>query len=495
MSLLPEPPFRRPMRRAPLALVALLAACAADPAAVAPPDPTQPLEGMHDFTLDADSRVPGAALTRAAVPGQRYDLPRLIDIAQTNNPVTRAAWLRARQAALAVGLVEASYLPQLSAEILAGRHLSDSAAGGDPLGILGPGTTEVGTGVNTAVLSVQWLMFDFGRRAALRQAAVETSFAGNVAFVGAHQTLIHDVTQAFYDLQAATQREAIQRRRLQAAQQIAAMARARRDQQLATVTELAQAEQVVAQARFELTTAQSETGAASTRLATLCGLSPRQPILVDASSTLRLPPRPPAAIDSFLDEALQRRPDLQAAFARARASEANVAAVEASFRPRIVASASLGRRLITGDISTPVGGVATDRSQQVAGVYLGVSIPIWDGNARQLRLAEAQAGHEAALAEAENLRAMAEGEIIAAYEALRAALAANAASGEMVATAQTTYDAAHSMAEQGLATVGQVDLALRALYDAQLSRVEAQRAARSSAALLAYASGQIGSAQ
>ncbi|MBN8194771.1 TolC family protein, partial [Bacillus sp. NTK074B] len=77
------------------------------------------------------------------------------------------------------------------------------------------------------------------------------SFASNVNFIGAHQTLIHDVTQAFYDLQAAIQREDIQRRRLAAADEIASMARARRGQQLATVTELAQAEQVLAQARFD----------------------------------------------------------------------------------------------------------------------------------------------------------------------------------------------------------------------------------------------------
>ncbi|MBN8292428.1 TolC family protein [Rhodobacter sp. NTK016B] len=478
-----------------LPLLVLLAACAnLDSAALAPADPSAPMAGMNGFTLAADARVPGGTASRAPVPGQRYDLTTLIDIAQTNNPVTRAAWLRARQAALAVGMVEAAYLPRLSAEILAGRHTSDSAPVSDPLGVLPGGDVRAGTGVDAAVLSVQWLLFDFGRRSALREGAQELSFASNVNFIGAHQTLIHDVTQAFYDLQAAIQREDIQRRRLAAADEIASMARARRGQQLATVTELAQAEQVLAQARFDLTRARSETSAASVRLATLCGLSPRQPIRVDLSSTLRLPSRPPQAVDAFLNDALQRRPDLQAAFARARASEANVHAVEASFRPRIVASATLGRRMLSGALDTGAGGISYDRSQQVAGLYLGVSIPIWDGNARQLQLAEAQAGHEAALAEAENLRAMAEGEIIAAYEALRASLAANAAAGEMVSTAQTTYDAARSMSERGLATVGEVDTALRMLYDAQISRVEAQRTARSSAALLAFASGQIAGA-
>ncbi len=475
----------------------LVGACAQDnPIALAPADPSKPPAGMTSFTLPPDDRVSSSTSTHVPVPGKAYTLPALIDIAQTNNPLTRAAWLRSRQAAIAIGLVDASYLPRISAEILAGRHDSNSVAPRDPLGLLPSGNVSVGSGVTTAVLSVEWLLFDFGRRKALRRGAEEVSFASNVSFAGVHQTLIHDVAQAFYDLQAATQRVALQRKRRDAALEIADMARARRKQELATVTELAQAEQLVAQARFDLTRTIAERDAASTRLATLCGLSPREPIRVNLSSTLRLPPHPPAAVDSFVQDALQRRPDLQAAFSRARASKAHIEAVEASFRPRILAAATLGKRVLDGSIEdSRLGSLGAGRSQSVAGVFLGVSIPIWDGNARKLRLEEAQAGHQAALAEAENLRALAEGEIIAAYQALRAAYAANKAANELVSTAQTTYDAARSMAKNGLATIGEVDVALRLLYDAKLARAEAQKTIRSSAALLAYASGQIASRQ
>src|ERR1700729_2372219 len=44
-----------------------------------------------------------------------YSLPELIDIAQSNNPLTRTAWNDARNAALATGIVESTYLPQLRA--------------------------------------------------------------------------------------------------------------------------------------------------------------------------------------------------------------------------------------------------------------------------------------------------------------------------------------------------------------------------------------------
>src|SRR5438270_11118437 len=48
-------------------------------------------------------------------PRKVYGLAELIDIAERNNPETRAAWERARQAAAGVGLSESAYYPYLVA--------------------------------------------------------------------------------------------------------------------------------------------------------------------------------------------------------------------------------------------------------------------------------------------------------------------------------------------------------------------------------------------
>src|SRR4029434_6115278 len=53
-------------------------------------------------------------------PAKTYTLPELIDLAQRNNPETRVAWERARQAAAAVGLSESFYYPYLAASAGAG---------------------------------------------------------------------------------------------------------------------------------------------------------------------------------------------------------------------------------------------------------------------------------------------------------------------------------------------------------------------------------------
>src|SRR4051812_29420640 len=49
-----------------------------------------------------------------------YGLAELIDFAERNNPETRVAWERARQAAAAVGLSESAYYPFLAASAAAG---------------------------------------------------------------------------------------------------------------------------------------------------------------------------------------------------------------------------------------------------------------------------------------------------------------------------------------------------------------------------------------
>lgn len=478
----------------PLALagLAVLAACdTTDTSNLAPSGPYLP---GSSYTLAPDARVTEGSTAPTEVNLSRtYSLAQLIDIAQRNNPSTRAAWLRARAAAESVGLVEATYMPQLSAAILAGAQGSESAGVVDPLGLLSPGTVTTNSATGAAALSVQWLLFDFGGRAAARGEAQELSFAANVGFTGAHQQLIHDVTLAYYDLQASVRRETVQRRRLASATEIASAARARRGQGLATVTDVAQAEQVAAQSRFDLTRAQSETAAAYTRLSSVVGLPPRQRIYPAFPSAIRLPARIPSSLDRYLDTALQSRPDLQAAFARARASEAHVAAVEAQFRPKIVASGALGRAISAGTIddSRTSWNLHINDNRPIASVFVGVTIPLWDGGVKERRLAAARAEAGAARADAESLRLLAEGEIVDAYELLKSSLAANSAAGELIATAGTSFDAAQSYFAQGLATIADVNTAQRLLYDAELSQIDAQHAALSAAATLAFASGQI----
>src|ERR1700733_11562844 len=75
---------------------------------------------VRDFGLPPLADLPALPPSPSVIDNHVYSLAELIDLAQTNNPQTRIAWEQARQAALAVGMIKATYLPFLSATALGG---------------------------------------------------------------------------------------------------------------------------------------------------------------------------------------------------------------------------------------------------------------------------------------------------------------------------------------------------------------------------------------
>lgn len=209
---------------------------------------SQTSSGAPDFGLARDPSMPIAIATPQIDPKHSYSLPELIDIAQLNNPITRASWERARQAAIAIGVTEAAYLPMLSANVLAGVQQTSATAPGfeGVLVNIPPGTiTTTGTEILPA-LAVQWLLFDFGGRDAANAAAKDLSYAANVTFNGTHQKLIFDVSSAFYTLSSARVQLQIARETLANTQSVLAASEARLKTGIATTIEVAQAKQQVA---------------------------------------------------------------------------------------------------------------------------------------------------------------------------------------------------------------------------------------------------------
>ena len=134
-------------------------------------------------------------------PAKVYDLPALIDIAERSHPETRVAWERARQAARAVGLNESAYYPYLAASAAAGFQHGPA-----------PFLTDIVSGSaaqENVALSLEWLLFDFGRRRAAVAAPREQSMMANVRFNATHQQIVLPVIKAFYDFNTARQNVAV----------------------------------------------------------------------------------------------------------------------------------------------------------------------------------------------------------------------------------------------------------------------------------------------
>ena len=341
-------PFTRALALLVLCATPFLTGCSTSSLNLAPASATTPYRGAAGeaagdpdsagFGVTPDKGMPITIAHPDIDPKHVYSLPELIDIAQLSNPVTRAAWQRAREAAAAVGLAEGAYLPILTADVLAGYAKTSTSAAGisvPPLVNVPPGTITTSGAQIAPSLAVKWLLFDFGGRDAALESAEQLSFAANVTFNLAHQKLIYDVSAAYFQYSAARAQTRINRDTLANTKLVQTAAEARLGQGIGTTMEVAQAKQQVAQAEFDLT--QSEGGERATHSALLAamGISPTIKINVKDIARRPLPRAVPANLDTLITDSLQRRPDVQAAFARVKAGKAGIAAAEAEFMPKI----------------------------------------------------------------------------------------------------------------------------------------------------------------
>jgi len=182
-------------------------------------------------------------------PGHVYSLVELIDVAQRRNPTTRVAWEQARQAAINVGIARAAYLPALTVSALAGyeRVVAPFPTSIAPQGFLAFNAQEV-----FPTVTVKYLLFDFGGRAAAVAATGQLSIAGNAAFTAAHQQLIFNVARAYFMLGGTIAAVRAAGQALTDAQIVQRSAEALSSRGLATVVNVELARRDTAQAQFDL---------------------------------------------------------------------------------------------------------------------------------------------------------------------------------------------------------------------------------------------------
>src|ERR1700751_2645410 len=181
------PPAR--FRRIALAGCALLGACN-DTRDLAPASPDTPWQFEPSKEAPA-APAPAAAARRFTVPENTavqlpspadidpnhvYSLVELIDIAQRRNPATRVAWEQARQAAINVGIARAAYLPALTASAVTGwEHFVTPF----PSNLVPQGFIIFNAQEAIPQLAVNYLLLDFGGRAAAVEAAGEVLSPGD----------------------------------------------------------------------------------------------------------------------------------------------------------------------------------------------------------------------------------------------------------------------------------------------------------------------------
>src|SRR5258705_2432524 len=401
---------------------------------------------LHDYTRVLKSTE--APLIDA---NKRYELPELIDLAQRVNPETRVAWERARQAALAVGLVESEYFPMLAVSALGGYR---SAGVAIPKDLVSDGFFRFELAQAVPALNLRWLLLDFRRRKGAGEAAKERLLGANLGFNRKHQQIVYAVQRAFYGLTSVRARIAVAQSAVDAARAVQQAAESRLTRGLATRPEVALARQQAAQAMFELEDVVAKERDAQVTLAESIGITATTPIqLTDFSALLPLSALQDS-VETAIDRALEQRPDLIARVAALRASEAEVSRARAAYWPTLSLVGDVGT--ILGSARITADGKSTgwfSTVQPSYGVGLALEWGIFDSGARRLRVELAESARRAAQDEITATRDRAVTEVWKAYTDVKLAFRRLDVAAALMEASQQAYEDQRRSYDVGLGTL------------------------------------------
>jgi outer membrane protein len=418
----------------------------------------------------ADCAARALPQDRAAIidPNRKYTLAELIDIAEQDNPRTRILWERVKQRADALGVEKSAYYP-----VIAGI-----AAFGDQRSILPFPKPLAPRGYNMIEVpfvqpevTLQYLIFDFGKREGRVDAATAEKLAAGANFIAANQQVAFRVASAYYGLLTATERLEAAKQTLNTAQTTQDAAEDRMNNGRATLPDVLNARAETAQAVFDLESADGDEKIARVTLTEAVGADPSPNIQITAQDDTPLPRQLTLSIDSLIDRAMVNRPDLQAQAAAIRAANDAEREAKAAYRPQIALTGSAAQ---TSLWPTTDYGELGPASQPTWSATLGIEWRLWDGGARKNELAMAQSKRREAQDEMTELKDQATREVWTAYIAFRSAVRKEQAAEALLDSAGTSYSASLDAYQYGVKNLVDVVTAEKQLAQARLSGVSAR---------------------
>ena len=206
-----------------------------------------------------------------------------------------------------------------------------------PLSTSSVSTPGSAGGVISAV-TLEWMLFEFGQKEALVQAAEQASVITNVGFTAVHQQVIFDVSSSFYAYAAARALGAADEQSLRNAQDVLDAANERMKKGVGTSVEVAEAQQGVAQSRLLVVQAEGAEKSEYVGLIAGLGLTPTTRLKIVDTGRRTLSAGMARSIDKNVENALARRPDLLQAYVAEKASEAKLRAARAEVLPKVFLS-------------------------------------------------------------------------------------------------------------------------------------------------------------
>ena len=453
----------------------------------APSSPTTPwmTPDLSSLSEPLKEKGPSEVATNKA-----YELAELVDLAERVNPETRVAWAHAKEAAAAVGLAQSEYYP-----LLALKATAESARLPEPLP-LAPGKggyMDLEAQELRPVATLEWVLLDFGRRAADVRAARAQLLGANLGFNARHQVIVFKVQAAFYQLSSLIGRISAAQSSLDSALKIQEATEERFKNGLAAAPDVSRALQLAAQAAFDFEDAVSKERDARVILAESIGILPTTPIRIVDFSTLPLPTRMEETVEQFIDRTLEQRPDLLAKVAALRGREAEVRKAKSAYMPTLAFQGDVGHAYARSQIR--VGGETLpweSTDQTTWGVGLALKWDLFDGGARKRRLEMAQNEREAARHELEDAKDKAISQVWQYYTSTKLAFRRLDVAAALLEASEKSYEQTFEGYHHGLSSLVDVLDAQRALSSARYTQLDTRATLLESTAALAFASGDLG---
>ncbi len=473
--------MNRPLPQSVAVLAALVAAQALS-AQNAPPN------AAHPWDLPANRRLTVPARPNPAVvpdPATTYTLPELVNLAEQNNPETRVAWENAKARAADLGVSKATLYPTIAAIALADTNRTNI--------FFSPDFIRQTSGVFTPVLALDYTIFDFGRRIDEIAISRNSLLAADYLFNNTHRQVIFQVMQAYYRVLNAKGQQDAAEADLNNARTVREAAEARLQSGLATLPDVLEARSAEAQADYDLQAAIGATEVAHGDLANSLGVSPTSQIQVEGIDKLAIPTEIADTVEASIDRALKQRPDLLRQVAELRAARAEVKAARSAYLPTLTFDGNAGLAHTYAQQNQGPGVFSVN--QETWDAKLSLTWNLFDGFARESRLARAQADQKQAAAQVDATRDEAENQVWAAYSNARTALRQQKAAAALLAAATESYDAALQSYNYGVRSQIDVVSAQRALAGARTADITARTQLLTGIATLAYQTGDLLHAQ
>ena len=394
-----------------------------------------------------------------------------------NQPLTKKAWNQS--------LAQAAYYQKTQATLL--------PTGGVTLGVehqdmkfKSTSSTRTSSKVDQTLkgggVNLQWLLFSFGARTALIEAALHQLYGANFMYNEALQELALQVQMSFYQFQAAKAELVAALASFEEAKAVSATVQIKFSTGLADTQEQLRAQAEEASQRYILQATYGTLEAARAQLAKAMGVPVDLRLDVVSPDLTSPTPLCQATVENWLHEAMSARPSLRAAYENWQRFESEAKAAKKALFPQIIATTQAAR----------YNGIRNGlRPDQEVTVGIGLQWNIFDF--AQDRSTAAQAKYQARAAE-ENYRAeqlAVATDIWKSFYAYQAALGQVQAAKDFLEASSAAFQATQIGYQTGLKDLTSLLQAQDMLTKSRFEQVEAYKQAQVAWASLIYAAGRL----